>query len=229
MPAAGDRPRKLVVAALVRQAEQVLMSQRRADESCRCLWEFPGGKVEPGEAPRGGAGPRDPRGAGLHAVGRIHEVVFHAYEAFDQACWSTASELDAEARGPEVAAAAWVGPSASDPEPATRRLPARARARGSAGNSEGASDSPRRADASGPTAAAWSAGKPRGRRSGSRGPGARPAAGLALGGVGLDGLGMAQRLRSAAGRLGRVALAGATQAGVAQLPRWVCSWLSGGQ
>jgi 8-oxo-dGTP diphosphatase len=43
------RKRTLVVAALVRDAGKVLMSRRRADQPMPLLWEFPGGKVEPGE------------------------------------------------------------------------------------------------------------------------------------------------------------------------------------
>lgn len=43
------RARKLVVAALVRDGTRVLMSRRRADQPMPGLWEFPGGKVEPGE------------------------------------------------------------------------------------------------------------------------------------------------------------------------------------
>ncbi len=45
------RDRKLVVAALVREQGRILMSRRRADQAMPNLWEFPGGKVEPGEHP----------------------------------------------------------------------------------------------------------------------------------------------------------------------------------
>jgi 8-oxo-dGTP diphosphatase len=45
------RERKLVVAALVREEGRILMSRRRPDQAMPNLWEFPGGKVEPGEHP----------------------------------------------------------------------------------------------------------------------------------------------------------------------------------
>ncbi|HVK84316.1 MAG TPA: NUDIX domain-containing protein, partial [Kofleriaceae bacterium] len=46
------RARKLVVAGLiVGDDRRILITQRRADQSLPLQWEFPGGKVEPGEAP----------------------------------------------------------------------------------------------------------------------------------------------------------------------------------
>ena len=40
-----------VVAAVIERAGQVLICQRRAAGTHPLKWEFPGGKVEPGEAP----------------------------------------------------------------------------------------------------------------------------------------------------------------------------------
>jgi 8-oxo-dGTP diphosphatase len=42
---------RLVVAALIVRAGQVLICQRRPDQPMALQWEFPGGKIEPGESP----------------------------------------------------------------------------------------------------------------------------------------------------------------------------------
>jgi 8-oxo-dGTP diphosphatase len=50
-PAASVRPLLLVVAAALIDAEgRILIAQRPAHKSLGGLWEFPGGKVEPGES-----------------------------------------------------------------------------------------------------------------------------------------------------------------------------------
>ena len=52
-PAPADRPVRLVVAALILRGEgqerEVLICQRRPDQPMGLKWEFPGGKIEPGE------------------------------------------------------------------------------------------------------------------------------------------------------------------------------------
>jgi 8-oxo-dGTP diphosphatase len=74
----------LVVAALIEREGRVLMSRRRADQSMPLCWEFPGGKVEPGEAPEAALAREIEEELGCTvSVGAIHEVVFHAYQAFD--------------------------------------------------------------------------------------------------------------------------------------------------
>ena len=46
---ATPRARLLVVAALIERDGRILLSRRRPDQSLPNCWEFPGGKVEPGE------------------------------------------------------------------------------------------------------------------------------------------------------------------------------------
>ncbi len=43
---------RFVAAALIVRDKEVLIGQRRADQPMASLWEFPGGKIEPGESPQ---------------------------------------------------------------------------------------------------------------------------------------------------------------------------------
>jgi 8-oxo-dGTP diphosphatase len=86
------------------------VSQRRADQSLPLHWEFPGGKVEPGEVPEAALARevREELGCEIE-VGRIEEVVFHAYESFDLYMLVYLGRIASgapEAR--QVAAVAWV-------------------------------------------------------------------------------------------------------------------------
>ena len=105
------RARKLVVAALCRDGDgRILLTQRRADQPMGLLWEFPGGKVEPGEDPVVALARevREELGCAVR-VGRIHEVVFHAYEDFDLYMLVYACTITAGEPAPiEVAEVAWV-------------------------------------------------------------------------------------------------------------------------
>jgi len=106
------RERKLVVAGLVVADDgRVLITKRRADQAMPLQWEFPGGKVEPGEAPVAALARelREEIGA-IAEVGRIWDVLFHPYPAFDLVmlvyrCRLAPGELAAAV---EVAALAWV-------------------------------------------------------------------------------------------------------------------------
>jgi len=104
------RPRKLVVAALVRDGTRVLMSRRRADQPMPGLWEFPGGKVEPGESPTAALAREVREELGCEVeVGRIHEVVFHAYPEFDLYMLVYAAVISHGTPSPvDVAEIAWV-------------------------------------------------------------------------------------------------------------------------
>lgn len=80
-----DVPRKLVVAGLVTALDgRVLITQRPSRGALADKWEFPGGKIEPGEAPE----------KGIHRelleeidcsvdVGPVWDVLHHLYEEFE--------------------------------------------------------------------------------------------------------------------------------------------------
>lgn len=109
------RARKLVVAGLVvDDAGRVLITQRAATWSLPLQWEFPGGKVEPGEAPAAALERELVEEIGARVeVGRIWDVLFHAYPTFDLVmlvyqCRLLPGEV---ARVVEVADLAWVSTS----------------------------------------------------------------------------------------------------------------------
>jgi 8-oxo-dGTP diphosphatase len=102
-----------VVAALIEQQGRVLLSRRRPDQSLANCWEFPGGKVEPGESPAAALAReiREELGCSI-SVDQIYEVVFHAYETFDlymlvYRCRITSGVPQAR----QVAAVAWFAPA----------------------------------------------------------------------------------------------------------------------
>ncbi|MBA3459646.1 MAG: (deoxy)nucleoside triphosphate pyrophosphohydrolase [Deltaproteobacteria bacterium] len=125
------RARKLVVAGLiVGDDRRVLITQRRADQAMPLQWEFPGGKVEPGEAPTAALVREltEELGITVH-VGRIWDVLFHAYPAFDLVMLVYVCRLAPGSPPPrtvEVADLAWVEtsalPGAWDILPADRPL-----------------------------------------------------------------------------------------------------------
>lgn len=69
-----------VVGALILQSGAVLIAQRPEGKSQALKWEFPGGKVEPGEAPERSLEREILEELGLRiAVGRPYQTVEHRY------------------------------------------------------------------------------------------------------------------------------------------------------
>ena len=112
---APDRSPKLVVAALIlaEDGQRLLISKRRPDQSLPNKWEFPGGKVEPGEAPTVALARELWEELGARAlVGRIWDVMYHAYPDYDVVMLVYACRLAAGSTAAcrEVAELAWVRP-----------------------------------------------------------------------------------------------------------------------
>lgn len=104
------RPRKLVVAGLIRDdAGRILLTRRRPDQALPDLWEFPGGKIEPGESPAQALHRELREEIGVTVeLGRIWDVLFHAYPEFDVLMLVYPCRItEGEPRPLEVAAAEW--------------------------------------------------------------------------------------------------------------------------
>jgi 8-oxo-dGTP diphosphatase len=130
-----ERRRTLVVAGLIVGDDgRILITQRRADQSLGGQWEFPGGKVEPGEAPVAALVRELGEEIGVTvAVGRIWEVLFHAYPEFDLVMLVYVCRINGSPRAVEVADLAWVAAAdlpAWDILPADRPLVERLRVEG---------------------------------------------------------------------------------------------------
>jgi 8-oxo-dGTP diphosphatase len=79
--ASRDEMRTVIVAAaLTIEQEKLLITQRKKDSSHGFLWEFPGGKVEEGEDPRGALRRELKEELDVEAeVGRLFDAVFYSY------------------------------------------------------------------------------------------------------------------------------------------------------
>jgi 8-oxo-dGTP diphosphatase len=110
----SPRARKLVVAGLIGRSGQVLLTQRRADQPHPLEWEFPGGKIEPGEAPEVALARELGEELGVEvAIGPIWDVLFHAYPDFDVLMLVYPCRLEGgDPRPLEVASFAWSAPEA---------------------------------------------------------------------------------------------------------------------
>jgi 8-oxo-dGTP diphosphatase len=111
----------LVAAAVIVENGRVLLTQRKAGAHLEGAWEFPGGKVLPGEDPRAGLKRELYEELGIDAtVGEVVDVTFHRYLDADRAVlllfFEAARTLDSpEPRALDVAAFSWSGPDGLDP------------------------------------------------------------------------------------------------------------------
>jgi 8-oxo-dGTP diphosphatase len=70
----------LVSAALIEHQGRILLTRRREGVPYPLLWEFPGGKVEPGEDPRDGIVREIREELDIEvAVDGIYEAIYHRY------------------------------------------------------------------------------------------------------------------------------------------------------
>jgi 8-oxo-dGTP diphosphatase len=73
-------PPVLVAAAVLVEAGRVLLTQRKRGTHLAGAWEFPGGKVEPGEDPRDALARELAEEIGMEVtVGDPMEITFHRY------------------------------------------------------------------------------------------------------------------------------------------------------
>jgi 8-oxo-dGTP diphosphatase len=103
-----------VVAGLLINGGQVLITQRRSDQPMPLKWEFPGGKIEAGESPETALVRelQEEIGVGVR-VCPVWEVLWHPYPEFDllMLVYPCAIVGEGEPRCCEVADLAWVLPS----------------------------------------------------------------------------------------------------------------------
>jgi len=103
------RKRVQVVAGLLEREGSILVDRRRRGTHLEGLWEFPGGKIEPGETPEQALVRelREELGVESTVVG-IVATIEHAYPDFDLSLALYAVEFRGEPAALEVAEVRWV-------------------------------------------------------------------------------------------------------------------------
>jgi len=111
----------IVAAGILIEDGKVLLSRRKQGSHLAGMWEFPGGKAEPGEDPRAALRRELEEELGIKTrIGEIVDVTFHRYEDADKAVLLLFFEAEREAgsaepRALDVAEVAWCGPERLDP------------------------------------------------------------------------------------------------------------------
>lgn len=103
----------LVTAAIVQQEDRILLTRRLDGTRHAGLWEFPGGKLDPGESPQEGLQRELREELGLDIrVGEIFDVVYHRYDWGAVLLLAYRCEaLGGEIRNLQVAEHRWVPPA----------------------------------------------------------------------------------------------------------------------
>ena len=97
-----------VAIAVLRRDGQILLRQRREDETLPGLWEFPGGKVEDGETPEEAAAREVREEMGVEAVGlTLLRTIDHAYSDRNVQLWVFEGTCSGEPRTPDGARWTW--------------------------------------------------------------------------------------------------------------------------
>lgn len=111
----------IVAAGILIENGKVLLSRRKQGSHLAGLWEFPGGKAEPGEDPRAALRRELEEELGIATrVGEIVDVTFHRYDDADKAVLLLFFEAQREPGSPEpsavdVAEVAWRDAEGLDP------------------------------------------------------------------------------------------------------------------
>lgn len=100
----------VVTAGIIYQGGRVLVTQRKASVPYPHLWEFPGGKVEPGEDPRSAVVRELKEELAIHTeVIRVYDVIFYRYPERDVLLIAFECKwLSGELQELDVAAHRWV-------------------------------------------------------------------------------------------------------------------------
>lgn len=107
----SEKPPVIVVAGVIVEGARVLLSQRKSGTHLAGAWEFPGGKVEPGEDPRDALARELNEELGIDVdVGDPLEITLHRYETKSVLLLffaATRRAGSAEPRAIDVAAVRW--------------------------------------------------------------------------------------------------------------------------
>lgn len=103
-----------VVAGVVERGGRLMLCRRRPEASNGSKWEFPGGKIEPGESPEAALARelKEELDIGVR-VGRVADAVYHRYPDRDVLLLFYRCEiLDGEPRAVDCSAVEWAAPEA---------------------------------------------------------------------------------------------------------------------